>query len=50
LHPKPTKQFAESLSGLIERVTFFHDDNGFGVLKVKVKGHRDLVSVVGSMA
>jgi exodeoxyribonuclease V alpha subunit len=39
----------ESLSGLIERVTFFNEDNGFGVLKVKAKGHRDLVTVVGSL-
>ena len=40
---------AESLSGLIERVTFFNEDNGFAVLKVKAKGHRDLVTVVGSL-
>jgi exodeoxyribonuclease V alpha subunit len=40
---------AESLAGLIERVTFFNEDNGFAVLKVKVKGHRDLVAVVGSL-
>ena len=39
----------ESLSGLIERVTFFNEDSGFGVLKVKAKGHRDLVTVVGSL-
>jgi exodeoxyribonuclease V alpha subunit len=45
----PSKQFAESLSGLIERVTFFNDENGFAVLKVKAKGHRDQVTVVGSL-
>ena len=39
----------ESLSGLIERVTFTNEDSGFSVLKVKVKGHRDLVTVVGSL-
>ncbi len=39
----------ESLSGLIERVTFFDEDAGFGVLKVKAQGHRDLVTVVGSL-
>jgi exodeoxyribonuclease V alpha subunit len=39
----------ESLSGLIERVTFFNEDMGFGVFKVKAKGHRDLVTVVGSL-
>lgn len=40
---------AESLSGLIERVTFFNEENGFAVLKVKVKGQREEVTVVGSL-
>ncbi len=40
---------AESLSGLIERVTFFNEENGFAVLKVKVRGMRDLATVVGSL-
>jgi hypothetical protein len=31
---------------LIERVTFFNEENGWAVLKVKAKGHRDLVTVV----
>jgi exodeoxyribonuclease V alpha subunit len=39
----------EPLAGLIERVTFFNEENGFAVLKVQVKGHRDLVTVVGSL-
>jgi hypothetical protein len=39
----------ESLSGLIERVTFFNEENGWAVLKVKAKGHRDLLAVVGSV-
>jgi exodeoxyribonuclease V alpha subunit len=39
----------ESLSGLIERVTFVNEDSGFSVLKVKAKGHRDLVTVIGSL-
>ena len=47
--PEPKKQFAESLSGLIERVTFFNDDSGFSVIKVKAKGHRDPVTVIGSL-
>jgi exodeoxyribonuclease V alpha subunit len=40
----------ESLSGLIERTTFHNEAAGFGVLKIKAKGHRDLVTVVGSWA
>jgi hypothetical protein len=47
---QPSARTHESLSGLIERVTFFNDENGWAVLKVKAKGHRDLVSVVGSLA
>ena len=39
----------ESLSGLIERVTFFNEETGFAVLRVKTKGQRDLVTVVGSL-
>lgn len=39
----------ESLSGLIERVTFFNEETGFAVLRVKAKGHRDLVAVIGSL-
>lgn len=38
-----------SVSGLIERVTFFNEDTGFAVLRVNVKGHRDPVTVVGSL-
>jgi exodeoxyribonuclease V alpha subunit len=49
LQPQPAKQCAESLSGLIERVTFFNEENGWAVLKVKAKGHRDLVTLVGSL-
>ena len=40
----------ETLSGLIERVTFHNPETGFCVLKVKVKGHKDLIVVVGACA
>jgi exodeoxyribonuclease V alpha subunit len=40
----------ERLAGSIERVTFHSEATGFCVLRVKVKGHRDLVTVVGSAA
>jgi exodeoxyribonuclease V alpha subunit len=39
----------ESISGLVERVTFFNEENGFAVLKVKVRGQRDEVTMVGSL-
>ena len=44
-----TSRAPEALSGLIERVTFFNEENGFAVLKVKAKGHRDQVTVVGPL-
>ncbi|MBI4325022.1 MAG: ATP-dependent RecD-like DNA helicase [Chloroflexi bacterium] len=45
----PPSAATESLSGLIERVTFFSEETGFAVLRVKVKGHDDLLTVVGSL-
>ena len=45
----PDKAIAEEVSGLIERVTFHNDDNGFCVLRVKVRGQRDEVTVLGSL-
>ena len=33
----------------MERVTFFKEDSGFAVLRVKVWGQRDQVAVLGSL-
>jgi exodeoxyribonuclease V alpha subunit len=41
---------AETLSGLVERVTYHNAENGFCVLRVKARGQRDLVAVVGHAA
>src|SRR3954469_24452490 len=38
---------AEKLDGVIERITFHNLDNGYCVLRVRARGHRDLVTVVG---
>nr|WP_111298323.1 ATP-dependent RecD-like DNA helicase [Paracoccus saliphilus] len=38
------------LAGLVERVTFHNAENGFCVLRVKARGHRDLVTLVGHAA
>jgi exodeoxyribonuclease V alpha subunit len=40
----------EVLAGLVERVTFHNEDNGFCVLRVKARGKRDLITVVGHAA
>jgi exodeoxyribonuclease V alpha subunit len=37
----------EQLGGLIERVTFHNAESGFCVLRVKVRGQRDLVTLIG---
>ena len=37
----------EVLAGLVERVTYQNADNGFCVVRVKARGHRDLVTLVG---
>ncbi|UCE52961.1 MAG: ATP-dependent RecD-like DNA helicase [Desulfobacterales bacterium] len=37
------------LSGQIERITYTNEENGFTIAKVKVRGQRDLVTVVGNL-
>ena len=49
LQKQYTTAIAENLSGLIEDVVFFNEENGFAVIKVKAKGHRDPVTIVGSL-
>lgn len=39
----------ETLDGLIERITFFNPENGYTVLRLKVKGWADPVTVVGNL-
>jgi exodeoxyribonuclease V alpha subunit len=40
----------EALAGLVERVTFHNPDNGFCVLRIKARGQRELITVVGHAA
>ena len=40
----------EVLAGLVERVTFHNSDTGFCVLRIKARGHRELVTVIGHAA
>ena len=40
----------ETLVGSVERVTFHNADTGFAVLRVKARGKRDLVPVIGHAA
>ena len=47
---QPNEQPTEVLAGSIERVTFHNASNGFCVLRIKARGHRELVTVVGHAA
>ena len=46
--PSPSDQ--EVLAGLVERVTYHNAENGFCVLRIKARGHRELITVVGHAA
>ena len=46
--PKPPDR--ELLAGLVERVTYQNAENGFCVIRVKARGHRELITVVGHAA
>ncbi|WP_395663583.1 ATP-dependent RecD-like DNA helicase [Aestuariivirga sp.] len=48
--PQAQQAPQDVLAGIVERVTFHNDENGFCVLRVKARGHRDLVTVVGHSA
>jgi exodeoxyribonuclease V alpha subunit len=50
LQPTTAPNPEDGLAGLIERVTFHNEETGFAVLRVKVKGRRELATVVGSLA
>lgn len=39
---------AQTLEGQVERITFAGEADGYSVLRLKVRGRRDLVTVVGS--
>ena len=47
---EPPSPEREVLAGAVERVTFHSEESGFCVLRVKARGHRELVTVVGHAA
>ena len=48
--PRADPSPRERLAGAVERVTFHSEESGFCVLRVKVRGQQDLVTVVGNAA
>src|SRR5256885_4750199 len=45
-----TNTLTEVLAGLVERVTFHNEENGYCVLRVKARGQRDWITVLGHAA
>ena len=50
MKPPPTPTTQETIAGLVERVTFHNVENGFCVLRVKARGHREMATVIGHAA
>jgi len=48
--PAHEVRLSEALAGLVERVTFHNAETGFCVLRVKARGQRDLLTVLGHAA
>jgi exodeoxyribonuclease V alpha subunit len=46
----PDQSSQEVLAGVVERVTFHNSENGFCVLRIKARGHRELITVIGHAA
>ncbi|HVA91162.1 MAG TPA: helix-hairpin-helix domain-containing protein, partial [Chloroflexota bacterium] len=44
-----TETATESLTGTVERITFYNPENGFSVVKLRVRGRRDPIAVVGAL-
>ncbi|CAK0744657.1 ATP-dependent RecD-like DNA helicase [Gammaproteobacteria bacterium] len=50
LTPNPSTAPLEHLAGNVERITFHSEETGFCVLRVRVRGRAELVTIVGSAA
>ena len=48
IDPKPSDR--EVLAGLVERVTYQNAESGFCVVRVRIRGRRELVTLVGHAA
>ena len=50
MKPEPIRSDREVLAGFVERVTYHNEENGFCVLRIKARGQRELITVVGYAA
>ena len=39
----------DSVEGIVERITYYNEENGYTVLRLKARGYPDLVTVVGNL-
>lgn len=37
----------DDITGVVERITYLNEENGFGVIKVRVKGFSELLAFTG---
>ncbi len=44
-----TESATETVTGTVERITFYNPENGFSVVKLRVRGRRDPIAVVGTL-
>lgn len=40
----------EQIHGVVERITYQNEENGYSVIKCRVKNYQDLVTIGGAMA
>ncbi len=45
---KPNSSKDETLTGVVERITYHAEDSGYTVAKMQVKGFRELVAIIGN--
>ena len=45
-----TNPFTDSITGVLERVTYHNEDNGYTIGRLAVEGARDLVTIVGNFS
>jgi exodeoxyribonuclease V alpha subunit len=48
--PSPHNPFTETLTGVLERVTYHNEENGYTVGRLAIEGARDLITIVGNFS
>ena len=48
--PSAANPFSDTLTGVLERVTYHNEDNGYTVGRLAIEGARDLITIVGNFS